>query len=249
MSVRVLAALRPFSETLHGRPSLQFVVIASIALFWLVLALTAYLLLLRTYHHFWALWRARRRKVFEPAVEKVLLEEPFEDVLAAFQPLLPGDEEAAQAVMTEAMTHLLGPPFETLRTAARRLGFVELNLSRLQSTRRHIRGRAMEILGIMHVAESRGALIRAAYEERLDLKLVALRSLALIKDPKDLVHFVAVARRLSPAMLVRLASLMMEFGPSAKPYIVELISQHPAAFPERAMKLLLAEIAFNEEPT
>ena len=45
------------------------------------------------------------------------------------------------------------------------------------------------------------------------------------------------------AMLPRLASLMLEFGPASGPRIKELIDRHRLAFPPRVMKELLQETA------
>ena len=240
---RLLAVVNPVLETLQGRPSLQFVILASMALFWIVVLLTAYMTLFRAYHHVRFLWRRRRRAAFEPGVEKVLMEEPLDAVVEAFRPRLPGDADIALEVMTDNMRHLLGAPLETLREAARKLGFVDLCVRRLGRPGRVRRGRAMEALGLMRALEARDQLVAAAYRERTDLKLVALRSLALLRDPADLPHFVKVSDSLPPAMLVRMASLMMEYGGAARPFVADMITRHPSAFTPRVMKLMLAESA------
>jgi hypothetical protein len=120
---------------------------------------------------------------------------------------------------------------------------VERNLARLKSRNRLRSGTAMETLGIMRAPQAVVGIIAILDREPMDMKLVALRALAAIGNPATLPYFVKVSDRLSPAMLPRLASLMLEFGPVARPWIEELIDRHREAFPPRVIQEILIENA------
>ncbi len=227
----------------EGRLSFNFVIATSIVLFWIAFALFVFTILFRTYQYFQSRYRAGRRKLYDPAIEKVLMEEPLEDVIAALRPRRWGDESVVQEVMVDNMRHLKGPPFVTLCTAAHRLGLVERNLAGLKSRAKLRRGTAMEVLGVMRAPQAVVGILAILDREPMDMKLVALRALAAIGNPATLPYFVKAADRLSPAMLPRLASLMLEFGPASGPRIKELIDRHRLAFPPRVMKELLQETA------
>lgn len=239
----VLAAL---AEALGGRPSLRLVVLASVALSGTALLLSAAMLLLRLWLAARGAWRARRARFFQGGVEKALLEAPDAEVLEAFRPRLPGDAGIVQDEIKEAMRHLRGAPFDALLQAARSLGFVEANLRDLRRPGKSARARAMEALGVMRAQEAVGPLLDSVERESMELRLVALRSLALIGDPSALPAFVKASDRFSPAMLVRLVSLMLEFGAPARPRVAEVIARRPEAFPPRVMRLLLSEAAAAE---
>ena len=212
--------------------------------------LAAYILVLRSYHAVRAAYRERRKAFFRKGVELVLLEEPLEAVVEAFRPRRPFDADISQEVLLDAMRQLQGPPFEALREAASRVGIIERNLRRLRSWDRHARGRAMDALGTMR---AEGAVVRILDNlegEPLDLKLVALRSLAAIKDPATLPYFVKTAHGLPPPMLTRIGSLMLEFGPPAVPHVQRLINMHPGAFAPRVLEEMLRGVASDlETPT
>lgn len=247
MTPALVRLLGPLAAIISGRPSLQLVVFASVVLFWAVALLAAYMLAFRLYHGARLYWTTRRGEVYQKAVELVLLEEPLEAVVEAFRPRYPGDRAVVENELTGAMRHLRGAPFETLGAAARRLGLVDSNLARVRSRRRRQRARAAENLGLMRAPEALEPLVALVRDDAPEVKLIALRSLALIGDARALPAFVEVADRLSPAMMVRLASLMMEFGAPARPFIAQLISRHPRAFPPRVMRLLLIEAAAADE--
>jgi hypothetical protein len=175
------------------------------------------------------------------------MEEPPEKVLATLAPKRWGDGDVVQTVMLDAMRHLEGPPFEALKNAAVKLGFMDRNLALLGARNKLKRGNAMEALGIMRAHEAMVAIIAMLPKQPRDMKLVALRSLALIGDPFSLTYYEREAETLPPTMLPRVASLMLEFGPQAQPFIRKLIKDRPEAFPPRVMRLLLREAAFTVE--
>jgi len=229
------------------RPVILYVIYASIGIFWLVLALFAYIVCLRTYHAVRGDYRDQRKRYFRKGVELVLLEEPLEAVLEAFRPLRPFDTGISFEVMLESMRQLKGSPFETLREAAFRFGFMDGCLTRLRSRDRHERGKAMEALGVMKAEGAIVQIIDILETERLDLKLVALRALASIGDPVTLPYFVKTAQLLPPAMLTRVGSLMLEFGQPAVPHVQKLINMHPGAFAPRVLEEMLKIVAIDIE--
>jgi hypothetical protein len=212
----------------------------------LVAVLFLYMGAFRLYHRGRAAYRARRRKVFAPAIELVLLEEPYEKVLAALTPRYPGDLDVVQELIVEHIRFLQGAPFDTLRRCAQGLGIFSKNLERLSSRRRLVRGRAMDVLGVLKSKEAVVLLSEGIEAVPLDLKLVALRSLAAIGDPLALPAFTKAADTVPPAMLVRLVSLMMEFGPASWPWIHILLSRHRESFPPRVLAQVLKELAASE---
>lgn len=231
-----------------ARVSLVFVIYASIVLFWLVVALFVYMLLFRSYHRLRTAYRSRRKAFYQQGVELVLMEEPFEKILEAFRPRRRlFDAEIAHEVMLDAMRYLQGPPFDSIREAAYRLGYVEDRVRDLRSRDRHRRGRAMEALGLMRTPQAIVPLLDVLEKEFLDLRLVALRALANIGDPAALPYFLKAADTLPPAMLTRVASLMLEFGPPAHRHIRELMRRRPEAFPPRVLEELLKQIATDIE--
>jgi len=239
-SGKFLALLLKATE---GRLSLKLVLAASLVLFWIAFVLFVLTILFRTYQHLRSRYRASRRKLYDPAIEKVLMEEPLEDVIAALRPRRWGDASVVQEVLVDNMRYLTGPSFETLCAAAQRLRFVERSLARLKSRSKLRRGTAMEALGVMRAPQALVGIIAILDREPMDMKLVALRALAAIGNPATLPYFVKAADRLSPAMLPRLASLMLEFGPAARPWIRELINRHAQAFPPRIIEEILKETA------
>ena len=208
-----------------------------------MIALTIYMALFRAYHRLRRQYRESRAALYRPAVELVLMEEPFEAVLAALRPRRPGDADMVQEVMIDAMRHLSGPPFDTLHRAARELGFIDRDIAALSSRRRHRRGRAMDSLGVMRSAAAVPAILRALDEETLELKLVALRALAAIGDVSALPHFVAQSELIPPPLLPRLTSLMFEFGAPGRRAVAEIINRHPRLFPPAAVKDILLQFA------
>lgn len=234
---------------LEARPSLSVIVLASLGLFWLVVALSAYMLLFRFYHSTRARYRASRALLYRPAVELALMEESQERIESALRPRRWGDADVIQDVLSEAMRHLQGPPFDALRTAALRLGLVARAQRALQARALHQRERAMEALGFLRVAEAVPSLIRALSEERMELKLGALRALAAIGDPAALPAFVAAAETLPPPLLPRLASLALEFGPPGRDAAREIVNRHPRSFPPGVVADLLQALAQDDGGT
>ncbi len=223
----------------EGRFSLGFVVVASLLLLAAVILLSAYMLAFRSYHAARARYRAGRAALYRPAIEQVLMEEPLDAVVATLRPRRWGDLDIVQEVMIESMRHLEGPPFETLKQAADRLGLVEKDIAALHSPNRHRRGRAMDALGVMRPNRAVPALIAALDREPLDLKLVALRALAAIGDPAALPVFLAEADRLPPTLLPRLISLVFEFHAAGRRTATEIINNHARSFPPAAVRDIL----------
>ncbi|MBI3553176.1 MAG: hypothetical protein HY077_11825 [Elusimicrobia bacterium] len=240
------SALYMAGRALKGRFNLQFIVLTTVILFWVVLVLILYMLLTRLYYHFKRRRMDARRKLYDPAVELVLTEAPLPEIIAALRPKEAGDEEVVEEVILDAMQPLTGGPFEALQAAAVELGFVERNLRALKARSRFRRSQAMETLGIMRVKPAIAAIGALLPAEALGMKLVALRALALIGDPQALPLLERTADSLPPAMLPRLASLMLEFGEPAKPFIEGLIRNHASSFTPRIMKILLKETAATE---
>lgn len=237
---------RTFLLVFEGRFSLRLVVLATVALFWIVALLFAYMALYRLYHRLRADYRARRSLAYLPAIELVLLEEPFEKVLEALRPRRWGDASVVRELMVENMRHIEGPPFEQLNRCARDLGFIQADLRALRSPNKLRRGMALEALGVMRVREAVPDIVKILDAGAADIKLTALRALAAIGDPEALPHFLTVSDRLSPPMMVRLASLMMEFGAPAREWVRKLITRHPEAFNARTTALVLREITSRE---
>lgn len=237
---RIVALLLKATE---GRISFQLVLAASVALFWVSFAIFVFMVSWRLYLHLRFLYRSRRRRLYDPAIEKVLMEEPLADVIAALRPRRWGDLSVVQEVIVDNMRYLKGPPFETLHAAAQSLGLIEFNLARLKSRGKYIRGNAMEALGVMRAPQAVVGIIDILAHEPMDMKLVALRALAAIGNPAVLPYFVKAADRLPPPMLPRLASLMLEFGAPARHWIGELINRHREAFPPRVIQEVLKETA------
>lgn len=236
----LLAALAAVGE---GRPSLRFVVLATVALTVVAMLMALYLLVLRAWLHYRALWRAERAKLYQPAIEMTLMEEPHEKVLEALRPRGPLDADVVQEVMTESMMHLEGAPFEELRRCAVELGFVAANLRALASWDPHKRGIAMERLGLMRAKEAARPIAEVLAGEALELKLVGLRALAAIGDPRSLDSFLDVAETVPPGLLPRLASLMLEYGAPGRDAVRELLNRRNADFPPASVPDLLQELA------
>lgn len=236
-------AISSLLEAARGRLSLQLVIYASLVLFCVVILLSSCVLLLRAYHRLRFRYRLGRRTLYEPAIEQVLMEAPLGEILETLRPRRRGDTGIVQEVMIENMRHLKGPPFETLREAAYRLGLIERNLLALGSKNKHRRGRAMEALGVMRASQAIVGILDILSREPLDMKLVALRALSEIGNPAVLPYFLKASDELPPAMMARLAALMMEFGASGREKIQELILRHPQAFPAHVMGDLLREMA------
>jgi len=237
-------ALHLVSQALRGRFSLRFVVLTTMVLFWIALLLIIFMVLLRSYYHARDRYRASRRKIYEPAIDLVLTEESDSTVMEALAPRRWGDSDIVQDVIIDSMKHLDGPPFFSLQAAAMKLGIMDRNLKALNSANKLWRGRALEALGIMRAQPAMLAIILLLPKQSRDMKLVALRALALIGDPFALPYYEREAETLPPAMLPRLASLMLEFGPASQPFIRTLINDRPEAFPPRVMKGVLGEAAF-----
>ncbi|MDE2511368.1 MAG: HEAT repeat domain-containing protein, partial [Elusimicrobia bacterium] len=192
-------------------------------------------------------YRTSRAALYQPAIELVLMEEPFDAVLRALRPKRLGDTDMIQQVMVDAMRHLSGAPFDTLHRAARELGFINKNISALRSPRRHRRGRAMDLLGVMRATEAVPAIVASLDGELLHQRLVALRALAAIGDPAALPSFVAQGELLPPPLLPRLVSLMFEFGEPGRKAVAEIINRHPRQFPPTFVKDILMQLATDFE--
>lgn len=240
MLERVLHAVVVVAE---GRPSMAFVIVATIVLLMIVLAMSVYLLVLRAWIRLRTRYRAGRAALYRPAIELVLMEEPYEAIREALRPRRWGDGDIVQEVMVESMRHLEGEPFETLCRAARDLGFVADNERGLGSRDRHRRGHAMERLGLLRAHNSVPRIVELLVGERMDMQLVALRALAAIGDPSVLPHFVAVAGRMPPGLLPRTASMMLEFGVPGRDAVRELLNLRAADFPDASVPDLLKALA------
>lgn len=234
----------------EGRFSLRFVVLSSLFLLGAVILLTGYMLAFRAYHRARLHYRAGRAALYRPAIEQVLMEEPLDAVVATLRPRRWGDLDIVQEVMIDSMRHLAGPPFETLKQAADRLGLVEKDIAALRSSNRHRRGRAMDALGVMRSPRAVPALLAALDGESLDLKLVALRALAGIGDPSVLPAFLAEADRLPPTLLPRLISLVLEFNAEGRRAATEIINRRSRSLPPIAIRDILMQLAadFQDAP-
>jgi hypothetical protein len=239
-------AFHILGRAVKGEFNLRFIVLTTVVLFWIVVALISFMLLMRLYYHVKRVRMDKRRKVYEPAIELVLTEAPQADIVEALRPRKSSDMEVVQEVILDSMQPLVGGPFDALQAAAFELGFRDRALKRLKSRSKFKRSQAMEALGIMRAKDAIGQIGKIIPDQTLDMKLVALRALALIGDPSALPLLLDTADSLPPAMLPRLASLMLEFEGSAAPYIKKLIDSHSASFPPRILKLLLAQAAATE---
>jgi hypothetical protein len=222
-------------------------VLSSLFLFWTVLGLAVYMVLFRAYHRLRGRYRESRARIYRPAIELVLMDEPLEKVIETLRPRRLGDADVVQEVMLESMRHLQGAPFDALREAARRLGFVEHNLRSLRSANRHLRGRALDRLGVMRLTEAEPQIVAQIALESLELKLVALRALAAIGDASVLPTFVDAAAGLPPPLLPRLASMMFEFGAPGRRAVLEIINRNPRLFPPSSIKDILMQLATDFE--
>ena len=231
----------------EGRFSLRFVILSSFALLFAVLLLTAYMIVFRTYQRARVRYRASRAALYRPAIEQVLMEEPFDAVVATLRPRRMGDLEIIQEVLIGSMRHLEGAPFETLKLAADRLGLIELDIAALRAPGRDRRGRAMDALGVLRSTRALPALVAALDREALDLKLVALRALAAIGDPSVLPAFIAEADRLPPTLLPRLVSLAFEFNADGRRAAIEIINRHSNAFSPASVRDILMMLASDFE--
>ena len=173
----------------EGRISFQLVIATTIVLFWITFVLFVFTILFRIYQHLRLRYRTARRRLYDPAIEKVLMEEPLEEVIAALRPRRWGDGSVVQEVMVDNMRYLKGPPFDTLCTAAQRLGVVERNLAALKSRSKLRRGTAMDALGVMRAPQAVVGIIAILDQESMDMRLVALRALAAIGNPASLPTF------------------------------------------------------------
>ncbi|OGR57114.1 MAG: hypothetical protein A2X36_15000 [Elusimicrobia bacterium GWA2_69_24] len=229
------------------RLSLLMVIYMSIVFFWLVVALFVYIGLFKSYHALRRSYRDLRKAVYQEGIEKVLMEEPLEQLVEFFRPRRWGDLDIIQEVLTESMRHLKGAPFDTLREVALKMGLIDHNLRRLSARSHHERGHALEALGLLRAPQAIVAIIDILDEETQDLRIVALRSLAAIGDPAALPYFVKACDGLPAPLLMRVASLMLEFGPISHRSIQRLINAHPEAFPPRILIPILKEIALDLE--
>ena len=231
----------------EGRFSLRFVILSSFVLLFAVLLLTAYMIVFRTYQRARARYRASRAALYHPAIEQVLMEEPFDAVVETLRPRRPGDLEIIQEVMIDSMRHLEGPPFEMLKKAADHLGLIGLDIAALRAPGRDRRGRAMDALGVLRSTRALPELVAALDREGLDLKLVALRALAAIGDPSVLPAFIAEADRLPPTLLPRLISLVFEFHTEGRRAATDIINRHANAFPAASVREILMALASDFE--
>ena len=231
----------------EGRFSLRFVILSSVILLCATLLLTGYMIVFRLYHRLRLRYRARRAALYHPAIEQVLMEEPLDAVLATLRPRRWGDLDIVQEVLIDSMRHLEGPPLETLKLAADRLGLIEKNVAALRSPNRHHRGRAMDALGVMRSHRTISALVASLDRESFALKLVALRALAAIGDPSVLPAFETEAGRLPPALLPRLISLVFEFHAEGRRTATAIINRHASSFPPASIRDILTELAADFE--
>jgi hypothetical protein len=211
----------------------------SLTLLALVCVLSAYTLSFKIAQRAWARYRQARKRRYQGGIEMALMEADVADVTRALRPRRPGDGLIVEELLLNFIRQLRGPAFDRLQHAAIRLGIVERNLKRLRSPSRYARGRALYALGELRVAEAVAPIVAALPNERLDLKLVALRALAAIGDPAAIPHFLAAAEQLPKAMSVRLASLILEFGAPGRSGVNALIARDPASFPPRVLVEIL----------
>ena len=219
--------------------SLRVLVFMSLALLALVCLLSVYTLAFKVLQRAGALYRLARGQFYRGGIEKALMDADLDEVVRALEPRRLGDGRIVEELLVGFARHLDGPAFERLQQAASRLGIVGKNIRRLRSPRRHVRGRAMNALGVLRVGAAVGDILAVLERERLDLQLVALRALAAIDDPAAIPYFLTAAERLPNAMLVRLASLMLEFGPPGAAGVHALVARHPASFPPRVLVEIL----------
>jgi hypothetical protein len=246
--LNALPALAQFPPEvdIHGssmRSSLMLVIYLCFILFWAVVLLGIFVFALKMYYRMRRAYREKRKKHFQQGIELVLMEEPFDAIMKAFAPQRPGDLDIIQEVILDSMRFITGPPFETLKKVAHRRGIIDRNLSNLTSFDRHKRAHAVETLGVMQATQAIIPLLEMLSTETNDIKLVALRSLAIIKDPRALPYFHHAAKNLPPPLLPRLASIMLEFGPAAHPHLHKLVTAHRSVFPPLMLSELLRDLA------
>lgn len=235
----------------EGRADIGLILLAAIALFWVVVALAAYMMLFRAVTRARRDYRAARARLYAPAVEAALMEEPYERVRDLLRPRRLGDLEIAQETVVEPMRHLVGAPHDLLRRAAEEHGMVAHDLRALCSWNEHHRGRALDALGAMKIARARDAVAACLRRpgETLEIKLVALRTLAALGDPASLADFHEQADLLPQPLLPRLASLALEFDRPGAAAAARIITRHPKPFPPAALAEFLQRVAAVLEPT
>ena len=91
-----------WTAAIHADFSLQFVVWTSIGLFWIVIFLAIYMMFYRTYYHLRQRYEQSRKALYEPSIEKVVMEDPMEEIMAILRPRRWGDRLIVQNVILEA---------------------------------------------------------------------------------------------------------------------------------------------------
>lgn len=227
--------------------SLRLLAAANLALCAGVLALFAAVLAFEAISRARARYRDSRRKAYEDALLGALAGTDPAALAAALAPRRPGDAGVVEESLLAVMRRLRGPQFERLRETALRLGLFERNLRALHSPRRHQRVRAMRALGVLRAKQAVAPLLAGFEAESLELKRVALKTLADIGDPTAVPHFVAAAYALPRVEVVPLAAMLLRFGPPGRRGVQTLVARFPASFPPRVMMEVLRQAAAGPE--
>ena len=101
----------PPEVDIHGsamRSSLMFVIYLCFILFWGVVLLAIYVFALKMYYRVRRTYREKRKKHFQQGIELVLMEEPFDAILKAFEPQRPVDMDIIQEVILDSMRFITG---------------------------------------------------------------------------------------------------------------------------------------------
>lgn len=215
----------------------------NLALLCLVCASYACAFLFMAYQRVRTRYRRSRREVYEDAVLGALKGGPAEELAAALRPRMPGDSGAVEEALLAVLRRMRGAQAERLREAALRLGLYERHLRALRSARPDERGRAMQALGALRAPQAVAPLLAGLERESLALKLVSLQALADIGDPEAVPHVIAAAYQLPRVMVLRLAQLLLRFGPPGRRGVQVLVARFPASFPPRVLLEVLRQAA------
>lgn len=227
--------------------SLRLLAAANLALCAGVLALVAAVPACEAFARARARYRDSRRRAYEDALRGALGGTDPEALAAALAPRLPGDAVVVEESLLAVLRGLRGPQGERLREAALRLGLYERHLRALRSPGRPERVRAMRALGVLRAKQAVAPLLAGFEAESLELKRLALKTLADIGDPAAVPHFVAAAYALPRVEVVPLAAMLLRFGPPGRRGVQTLVARFPASFPPRVMMEVLRQAAAGPE--
>ncbi len=224
-------------QAIEFDPLFNISLYVSVLLAWLVLLITAALVVSKITRRLWQRYSERRQAFYLPLILKAVAEEGSVELMPR-STYRWGDRGIVEAALLQWTQTLSGFGLERISRIFEEAGFADEEIRRLKDWRWWARARAAKRLGTMNCAKASEALIRALKDPVIEVRLVcawALGRLGRLEAVEPMMQALAPHSRLGALSLTH---VILQMGPRTAPVLERMLGQGDPAAQALAIRLL-----------